>query len=76
MNLLITQTNDLLNNQGFQYAFCGGFAVDLFLGCESRPHGDINILAYWKDRNKIIEYNTTIPSERKRKYESCVTKPN
>ncbi len=59
MNELITQTNDLLNNQGFEYAFCGGYAVDLFLGCESRPHGDIDILAYWKDRNKIIEYMWT-----------------
>lgn len=59
MNLLISQANDLLINQGFEYAFCGGYAVDLFLGCESRPHGDIDILAYWKDRNKIIEYMWT-----------------
>lgn len=56
MNSLVALTNDLLNNKGFEYAFCGGFAIDLFLGYESRLHGDIDILAYWKDRNKIIEY--------------------
>jgi hypothetical protein len=56
MNPLIKQANELLKNQPFEYAFCGGFAVDLFLGFESRKHGDIDIHAYWKDRNAIIEY--------------------
>ena len=28
----------------------------MFLGYESRKHGDIDILAYWTDRNGIIEY--------------------
>ena len=56
MNTLIVEANELLRGQAFEYAVCGGFAIDLFLGYESRKHGDIDILAYWKDRNAIIEY--------------------
>lgn len=56
MNELIKEANKLLNDQSFEYAVCGGFAIDLFLGNESRKHGDIDISAYWKDRNAIIEY--------------------
>ncbi|MGI5899912.1 MAG: nucleotidyltransferase domain-containing protein [Christensenellales bacterium] len=56
MDPLIKQANELLQNQPFEYAFCGGFAIDLFLGFESRKHGDIDIHAYWKDRDIIIEY--------------------
>lgn len=54
MNDLIVQANSLLLNQGFEYAFCGGFAIDLFLGYESRVHSDIDVFAYWKDRDQII----------------------
>ncbi len=56
MNTLILQANEILRNQQFEYAFCGGYAFDLFLGFESRTHGDIDISAYWKDNNNIIEY--------------------
>lgn len=34
MNQLIRQANELLQNQGLEYAFCGGWAIDLFLGKE------------------------------------------
>ena len=56
MNLLLKEAVELLDGQNFEYAICGGFAVDLFLGYESRKHGDIDILAYWNDRNAIILY--------------------
>ncbi len=56
MNPLIPESNHLLSKGNFEYAICGGFAIDLFLGYESRKHGDIDILAYWKDRDKIIDY--------------------
>lgn len=56
MEQLIRQANELLKNQGFEYAFCGGWAIDLFLGKETRTHGDIDILAYWPERDKIIEW--------------------
>jgi hypothetical protein len=56
MNRLIAEANEILKGQSFEYAICGGFAIDLFLGYESRKHGDIDISAYWKDRNAIIIY--------------------
>ncbi len=56
MNKLVQEANELLKNGGFNYAFCGGQALDMFLGYESRVHGDIDICAFWEDRDKIIEY--------------------
>ncbi|HBL85335.1 MAG: hypothetical protein A2Y17_01970 [Clostridiales bacterium GWF2_38_85] len=50
----------MLQNKNFEYAICGGFAIDLFLGYNSRKHGDIDILAYWKDRDEIILYMKSI----------------
>lgn len=43
MNQLLEQADRMLKGHGFDYAFCGGFAIDLFLGYESRSHGDIAI---------------------------------
>ncbi|MBQ8800155.1 MAG: hypothetical protein IJZ55_11385 [Lachnospiraceae bacterium] len=54
MNRLVEEANTLLQGQDFSYAICGGFALDLFLGYESRVHGDIDVLAFWEDREKII----------------------
>lgn len=56
MNGLVAEANALLKGQGCSYAVCGGFALDLFLGYETRTHGDIDILAFWEDREKIITY--------------------
>lgn len=54
LNRLIIEANDLLKSGGFEYAFCGGQAIDLFLGYESRLHSDIDICSYWSDRDRII----------------------
>lgn len=56
MNGLVAEANALLKGQGFSYAVCGGFALDLFLGYETRTHGDVDILAFWEDRETIITY--------------------
>ena len=56
MNKLIQEANELLKNGGFDYAFCGGQGLDLFLGYESRTHGDIDICAFRDDRDRIIQY--------------------
>ena len=44
LNNLIKQANELLKNCGIGYAFWGGWAIDLFIGAETRKHGDIDIL--------------------------------
>ena len=53
---LILECNDLLKDHGFDYAFCGGHALDIHLGYTTRPHGDIDISAYFEDRNEIIAF--------------------
>ena len=37
-------------------AFRGGWAIDMFLGYESRIHGDIDVCAYWNERDRIIRF--------------------
>lgn len=56
MNHLLKEAVDLLNGQRFEYAICGGLAIDIFLGYESRKHGDIDLHAFCNDRNSIILY--------------------
>ncbi|MFZ5353142.1 MAG: hypothetical protein ACOZCL_10530 [Bacillota bacterium] len=56
MNHLIAEAKLLLNDGNFDYAFCGGYAIELFLDREIRAHGDIDISVYWNDRDKIILY--------------------
>lgn len=56
MNTLLEQTNLLLSNANIQWAFCGGYALDLFLDREIRKHGDIDICVFEVDRNKIPNY--------------------
>lgn len=53
---LVTQANELLQAGGFAYAIGGGQAIDLFLGYESRVHGDIDVVAFWPERDKIIQF--------------------
>ena len=63
MNALVKQANELLQGQPFEYAVCCGMAIDMFLGYESRRHGDIDILAFYPDRDKIIKYMQSIGYE-------------
>lgn len=56
MNDLIYNTQKLLDNQGFDYAFCGGYGIELFLDKSIREHKDIDISASWNDRDKIIDF--------------------
>ena len=56
MKILVIKCNEFLQNNGFDYAFCGGHAIDIALGKCTRPHGDIDISAFWEDRNNIIKF--------------------
>ena len=56
MHPLLLQTKELLSAAPFDWAVCGGFAIDLFLGRETRVHGDIDLCAFEKDRPAIQRF--------------------
>ena len=68
MDHLLLECNDLLKRGGFDYAFCGGFAIELFLDKTVREHGDIDISAYWDERDNIILFMQSLGWE---VYELC-----
>lgn len=53
MNQLLSNANDFLSHGGFEYAICGGFALDLFTNTDMRIHSDIDVSVFEKDKNKI-----------------------
>jgi hypothetical protein len=52
---LISQACTFLKDRGFDWSICGGGAIDLFLGRQTRIHKDLDIAVYWEDRSSIIE---------------------
>ena len=53
MNDILFSLRDLLRDSGIHWAVCGGFALDLFLGRETRVHGDLDIAVPEADRGRI-----------------------
>lgn len=53
---LLSETARLLADAPFSWAVCGGFALDLFLGRETRTHGDIDLCAREADRDSIVPF--------------------
>ena len=56
MNALLEQADRLLQNIKIRWAFCGGYALDLFLNRETRKHSDIDICVFENDRELILDY--------------------
>lgn len=40
----------------FEWCVCGGYAIDLFTGHNSRSHQDLDIALFWQDKKKVIEF--------------------
>jgi len=53
---LIRECNNLLRDCEFPYAFCGGYALELFLDKYLRPHGDIDVFTFEDDRKSMVAY--------------------
>ncbi|CAG7652943.1 hypothetical protein PAESOLCIP111_06675 [Paenibacillus solanacearum] len=51
---LISHARIFLANHGFDWYVCGGGAIDVFLGKQTRIHKDLDIAVFWEDRNSII----------------------
>lgn len=56
MNQLINNTRKLLQNIDFDWAICGGFAIDLFCEVKTRKHLDIDVCVFWENRDDVITY--------------------
>ncbi|WP_171654160.1 nucleotidyltransferase domain-containing protein [Paenibacillus foliorum] len=54
MELLISHARTFFENHSFDWSVCGGGAIDLFLGKQTRIHKDLDIAVFWEDRNSII----------------------
>ena len=46
----------MFKNTNFDWSICGGFAVDMFYGEQTRIHYDIDICVFWENRNDVIKY--------------------
>jgi len=56
MNKVILQMNELFKTAGFDYAVCGGFAIDMHVGKELREHGDFDIMVFKEDKYQAIQF--------------------
>ena len=45
----------LMESIGVRWAVCGGDAIDLFVGKQTRLHKDIDVAVLWDDREQIIQ---------------------
>jgi len=53
---LINETSELLKNANFDWSICGGFAIDMFCGEQTRIHYDLDICVFWEKRDDVIKY--------------------
>lgn len=53
---LVKKTRAILQPANFDWCICGGFAIDLFHGAETRKHIDVDVCAFWENRNDIIMF--------------------
>ncbi|WP_411829689.1 nucleotidyltransferase domain-containing protein [Paenibacillus favisporus] len=51
----IEQAKQTFETWGIEWAICGGMAIDISLGEETRKHYDLDLFVLWSDKRKIIE---------------------
>lgn len=56
MYRLITEAYNFINNCNLSYAFCGGYAFELFANKSYRRHSDLDITLFNESRKEIIDY--------------------
>ncbi|WP_274365886.1 nucleotidyltransferase domain-containing protein [Paenibacillus thermotolerans] len=56
MEPLILDARAFLADHGFDWYVCGGGAIDVFLGKQTRIHKDLDIAVFWEDRSSIIDF--------------------
>jgi hypothetical protein len=53
---IISECNDFLKDCGLTYAFCGGYALELFLNKKLRSHSDVDIIVFEENKNCIVDF--------------------
>lgn len=53
---LLKQLEEHLRDMNVSWHLCGGFAIDLFLGKETREHKDLDITVSFDDMEVCIDY--------------------
>ena len=53
---LLNSAVQVLKDMNAQWCFCGGWALDLYMGKETRPHKDLDIMIFKKDLQESIKY--------------------
>jgi hypothetical protein len=56
VNSLIQTCVDFFKKGSFPFAICAGYALDLFVGRQIRPHSDIDVWISKEDQQKSLEY--------------------
>lgn len=56
MNDILLSVNELLRGADIDWAVCGGWALDLFLGRTTRMHGDLDLSVPEGDRTRIERF--------------------
>lgn len=52
----VAEIASLMSTFPARWALCGGWAVDAWLGRQSRPHGDIDISVFQDDQHALFEH--------------------
>jgi len=52
----ILQAQEIFKDCGFDYAICGGFALDMFADKVIREHGDFDILVFKEDKHRAVQF--------------------
>ena len=56
MNNLISQCNDFIKDCGFPYAFCGGYALEMFANKSIRTHCDVDLSIFEEDKQNLVNF--------------------
>ena len=53
---ILNQLDNFMADIKVDYALCGGYAIDVFLGKKTRPHKDLDVAVFWEDRDRIVQH--------------------
>ncbi|MCL2855307.1 MAG: hypothetical protein FWE21_06780 [Defluviitaleaceae bacterium] len=56
MDKIILQAHELFKDAGFNYAICGGFALEMCAGKKYREHGDFDMSFFEDERQKVLQF--------------------